>query len=101
MNFVIVRLVFGELQKSYNLDEIQNIINLVESLDADSLSSVPSTISTATDEEQTYLTSTHLSFAQMRVNQVISSNIQSSRSSFASFAPSTSEIISSTVIDSD
>jgi IS4 transposase len=101
MNFVIVRLVFGELQKSYNLDEIQNIINLVESLDADSLSSVPSTISTATDEEQTYLTSTHLSFAQMRVNQVISSNIQSSKSSFASFAPSTSEIISSTVIDSD
>ena len=34
-----------------DLDEIQNIINLVESLDADSLSSVPSTISTATDEE--------------------------------------------------
>ena len=101
MNFVIVRLVFGELQKSYNLDEIQNIINLVESLDADSLSSVPSTISTATDEEQAYFTSTHLSFAQMTVNQVISSNIQSSRSSFASFAPSTSEIISSTVIDSD
>jgi DNA-directed RNA polymerase subunit E'/Rpb7 len=66
-----------------------------------SLSSVPSTISTATDEEQTYFTSTHLSFAQMTVNQVISSNIQSSKSSFASFAPSTSEIISSTVIDSD
>ena len=34
-----------------DLDEIQNIINLVESLDADSLSSVPSTLSTATDEE--------------------------------------------------
>ncbi len=89
-----------------DLDEIQNIINLVESLDADSLSSVPSTISTATDEEQTYFeiqsgTSTHLSFAQMTVNQVISSNIQSSRSSFASFAPPASEIISSTVIDSD
>ena len=89
-----------------DLEEIQNIINLVESLDADSLSSVPSTISTATDEEQTYFgiqsgTSTHLSFAQMTVNQVISSNIQSSRSSFASFAPSTSEIISSTVIDND
>ena len=89
-----------------DLDEIQNIINLVESLDADSLSSVPSTISTATGEEQTYFeiqsrTSTHLSFAQMAVNQVISSNIQSSRSSFASFAPSTSEIISSTVIDND
>jgi hypothetical protein len=84
-----------------DLDGIQNIINLVESLDADSISSVPSTISTATDEKQTYFTSTHLSFAQMTVNQVISSNIQSSRSSFASFAPSTSEIISSTVIDSD
>jgi hypothetical protein len=37
----------------------------------------------------------------MTVNQVISSNIQSSRSSFASFAPSTSEIASSTVIDND
>ena len=86
-----------------DLDEIQNIINLVESLDADSLSSVPSTISTATDEEQYFelqpRTSTHLSFDQMTVNQVISSNIQSSRSSFASFAPSTSEIISSTIID--
>ena len=35
----------------------------------------------------------------MTVNQVISSNIQSSRSSFASFAPSTSEIISSTISD--
>jgi hypothetical protein len=80
-----------------DLDGIQNIINLVESLDADSISSVPSTISTATDEKQTYFTSTHLPFAQMTVNQVISSNIQSSRSSFASFAPSTSEIISSTV----
>ena len=44
-------------------------------------------------------TSTHLSFDQMTVNQVISSNIQSSRSSFASFAPSTSEIISSIIID--
>ncbi len=61
-----------------DLDEIQNIINLLESLDADSLSSVPSTISTTTDEEQTYYTTTHLSFAQMIVNQVISSKIQSS-----------------------
>ena len=37
----------------------------------------------------------------MTENQIISSNIQSSISSFASFAPSTSEIISSTVIDND
>ena len=97
------KLKYSDAPGGIDLDEIQNIINLVESLDADSLSSVPSTISTATDEEQYFelqpRTSTHLSFDQMTVNQVISSNIQSSRSSFASFAPSTSEIISSTIID--
>ena len=44
---------------------------------------------------------TSLSFAQMTANQVISSNLQSSRSSFPSFEASTREIISSTVIEND
>ena len=51
----------------------KNILNLVESLEADSLSSVLSTSSTATDEEQTYFelqsgTSTRLSFAKEIIN---------------------------------
>ena len=101
-----------DFQNAYDcgidLNEQQNIINLIGSLDTESLSSVntQSTISTATDEEQTYfelqpVTSSRLSFAQMTDNQIIWSNIQSSISSFPSFAPSISEIIYSTVIDKD
>ena len=101
-----------DFQNAYDcgidLNEQQNIINLIGSLDTESLSSVntQSTTSTATDEEQTYFelqpgTRSRLYFSQMTDNQIISSNIQSSISSFPSLAPSISEIISSTVIDKD
>ena len=85
-----------DFQNAYDcgidLNEQQNIINLIGSLDTESLSSVntQSTISTATDEEQIYFelqpgTISRLSFAQMTDNQIISSNIQSSISSFPKF----------------
>ena len=86
-----------------DLNAQQDIINLTGSLDTESRSPVTtqSTISTATDEDTpTYFElqpGTSLSFAQM-TNQVISSNLQSSRSSFPSFEASTIEIISSSVI---
>ena len=81
-----------DFQNAYDcgidLNEQQNIINLIGSLDTESLSSVntQSTTSTATDEEQTYFelqpgTRSRLYFSQMTDNQIISSNIQSSISS--------------------